>query len=131
MKINFYPQVTALFNRVSGKSEDKREGAGQNAFERNPKNQKENEKPEEFQALVSEEVKDGDVKEAIEAFGSDPLNRGQGISASVQGQGPGLKVVLKDASGGVLRAVSGEEFLKLRQSLKQGRRSGHIVDEKA
>lgn len=67
----------------------------------------------------------------MDAFGGDQTNQSNGISASLEGNGPGLKVILKDAGGGVLRAVSGEEFLKLKEAVSQGKRSGRILDQKA
>ena len=122
MKIGFYPNVTQIGAKVTDKSSDKREGAGQNAYERQQKNEK-----EEPEFKVTEET----VQDAVEAFAGDEFNVSSGITAQAQGHGPGLKVVLKDASGGVLRAVSGEEFLKLREAAASGKRSGRILDQKA
>jgi hypothetical protein len=41
-----------------------------------------------------------------------------------------LKVVLKDPNGGVLRSVSGEELLRLREAVSAGAKSGRILDQK-
>ena len=129
MKINFYPHVTQVFDKVTQKSaqraEDKQGGAGQNAYEQQQK--KKEEDRQEFEQLVNDE----NVLQAIDEFAGDSLNRSSGISASMEGNGPGLKVILKDSGGGVLRAVSGEEFLKLKEAVTQGKRSGRILDQKA
>jgi hypothetical protein len=121
MKISFYPNVTQISAKVTDKSSDKREGAGQNAYEQPKK------KEEEAEFVVTEE----NVQNAVEAFAGDEMNLSHGITAQTEGQGPGLKVVLKDASGGILRNVSGEEFLKLREAIAAGNRSGRLLDQKA
>jgi hypothetical protein len=122
MKVNSYTPITQVMAKVTDKTSDKQGGAGSNAFERQQK--KENEE-KEFEPTLEA------VEAAIETFAGDETNLSHGITASAQGTGPGLKVVLKDASGGVLRAVSGEEFLKLREAVISGQRSGRILDQKA
>ena len=57
---------------------------------------------------------------AVTAFATELQNQTAGLSASMSGQGPGLKVVLKDGSGAVIRQPTGEEFLKLREAATQG-----------
>ena len=122
MKVNHYPAITAILNRVTDKNGDKQGGAGSNAFD-----QQQKKKEEEKEFKVTEEA----VNEAIDAFAVDQYNLSQGITASSEGNGPGLKVVLKDGAGGVWRSVSGEEFLKLREAVVSGKRSGRILDQKA
>ncbi len=122
MKVNQYPAITQIMNRVTDKSGDKREGAGSNAYD-----QQQKKKEQEQEIEVTEEA----VSAAIDAFGADEYNQAQGITATPEGQGPGLKIVLKDGSGGVLRSVSGEEFLKLREAVNSGKHSGRILDQKA
>lgn len=68
---------------------------------------------------------------AVQAFGADPQTQASGISAATEGNGPGLRVVVKDAGGGVIRQFTGEEFLKLREAVasdKKGR--GKLLDQK-
>ena len=120
MKVNTFAPITQVLNKVTDKN-DKQGGAGQNAYERQKKEEKQEEVP-----VTAEEV-----QAAIETFSGDETNLTHGITASAQGTGPGLKVVLKDGSGGVLRAVSGEEFLKLREAVTNGKKSGRIIDQKA
>ena len=122
MKVSTYNPISQAMGRVTDKG-DKQGGAGSNAFERHQN--KEKDEKEEFEPTLEA------VEAAIETFAGDETNLSHGITASAQGQGPGLKVVLKDASGGVLRAVSGEEVLKLREAVMNGQKSGRILDQKA
>lgn len=111
-----------MFDRVNGKSPDKQNGGGGgNAYEQNKKDQ---EKKQEFEATIE------NVQKAIDEFTANQTNQDHGISATQEGNGPGLRVTLKDASGGVLRSVSGEEFLKLREAISSGSKSGRILDQK-
>jgi uncharacterized FlaG/YvyC family protein len=122
MKINTYPNnVVQMFERVNGKNADKQGGSGSNAHEQSKKEQ---EKKEEFEATVES------VQKAIEDFAANQTNQTHGLSATQEGNGPGLKVTLRDATGGVLRSVSGEEFLKLREAIQSGSKSGRILDQK-
>lgn len=74
------------------------------------------------------EVTETHVREAIHQFSHDLETQRAGLQAEVAGQGPGLVVVLKDGRGAFLRQMSGEEFLKLRQTLTG--KSGKILDRK-
>ena len=121
MNIRANSSITQIFARVTDKG-DKQGGAGQNAYERQ---QKKDEKDQEFEATVEE------VNAALEKFAGDEASLTHGITAQSEGNGPGLRVVLKDQSGGVLRSVSGEEFLKLREAASSGRKSGRLLDQKA
>ena len=121
MKVNINTPITQVFERITRPSSDKQGGAGQNAYER------QQQKKDDPQDPPTEQ----EVLKAVETYGLDETNHEHGITASPEGQGPGLRVILKDASGGVLRAVSGEEFLKLREAVKNGSRSGRILDQKA
>jgi len=115
--------VIQLFDRVTGgkNTDSNGGGGGSNAYEQNKKDQ---EKQQEFEATME------NIQKAVDDFSSNEMNRSHGISASSEGNGPGLKVILKDCNGGVLRSVSGEEFLKLRQALQAGAKSGRILDQK-
>lgn len=124
MKINTYLHIPAVFEKIKTTANDKEGGGGQ-AYDRQQK--KKDEDSKEFEQQVTDET----VKLAIDEFAGDQTNQSNGISASLEGHGPGLKVILKDSGGGVLRAVSGEEFLKLKEAVSQGKRSGRILDQKA
>ncbi len=123
MKINSYSPIPQSFGRIAEATNDKQGGAGSNAFERQGKKEKKEEP--EFEATMEA------VEAAVDTYSDDETNLSHGISASAEGNGPGLKVVLKDATGGILRSVSGEEFLKLREAVNSGQKSGRILDQKA
>jgi len=76
------------------------------------------------------EVTDQKVADAMKAFQSDAQAKEAGISASLMGQGPGLKVVLLDGSGVVIRQFTGEEFVKIREAANGGKSPGKILDRK-
>lgn len=120
MKIQTFIPIQASFGRISEAGNDKQGGAGSNAYERQKKQEKKDETPLSAEAL----------EEAIESFSVDETNLSHGISASSVGSGPGLRVVLKDGAGGILRSVSGEEFLRLREAIHSGSKSGRILDQK-
>lgn len=76
------------------------------------------------------EVSDEKVGAAIESFRTDAQAQANGLKAQVEGQGPGLKITLKDGSGAVVRQFTGEEFIKLREAASTGRSRGKILDQK-
>ena len=71
------------------------------------------------------------VGRAVIEFLADKQTLSNGLSAVVEGQGPGLKVVLKDQNGEIVRQLSGEEFLRLRKGVsKEAPLPGKILDQK-
>jgi len=124
MKIQSYASIHPLFGKVTDAGADKHGGAGSNTYERQKKKESEKEESQEFEASLEA------VEAAVEGFADDRMNSNNGLSASTEGSGPGLRVVLKDPSGGVLRSVSGEEFLKLREAAQSGVKSGRLLDRK-
>jgi hypothetical protein len=74
------------------------------------------------------QVTDERLDQAVLAFQRDSQAKGQGIAAE---KAPGLKVVLKDGTGSIIRLFSGEEFLKMHEAIQDGRVSGKIIDQKA
>lgn len=70
--------------------------------------------------LQAEIIHNSDLKEAVE-----------GESGGGPGYGPGLRVVVKDKSGNVLRQLTGDEFLKLRDSqAPKSSNVGKLIDRK-
>ncbi len=122
MKIQTFTPIPASFGRITEAGNDKQGGAGSNAYERQKKQEKQGD---------DESVSPEALEAAIESFGVDETNMSHGISAARVGNGPGLRVLLKDSTGGILRSVSGEEFLRLREAVHSGRKSGRILDQKA
>ncbi len=71
------------------------------------------------------------IEAAIESFRTDIDAQANGLSASVEGTGPGLRIVLKDVNGGVVRQFTGEEFIKLRNAVgRDFHARGKILDQK-
>ncbi len=78
--------------------------------------------------LEEEEKK---LSQALEDFEAESQEQSHGLHASVLGSGPGLKVVLKDPSGKVIRQLSSQEFLKIRESSHPHEKAaGKILDQK-
>ncbi len=128
MKILPFPQISAISTRVKGRDGDKQEGAGQNSYESFSKDQRDGKSEAEEEKVIL--VTDESVNQAIDALNHDASASQNGLHAEQASSGPGLRVVLKDASGGVLRNVSGEEFLKLREAIGQAKRPGKLIDRK-
>jgi hypothetical protein len=90
------------------------------------------EKKEERSAQETPRVEatESDVIAAIEKFQND-AQQTSGLKAEAEGHGPGLRVVLKDVNGSVVRQFSGEEFVRLRDTSSQdGRKRGRLLDKK-
>lgn len=124
MKIHSYQTIQPMFGKVSEAGSEKQGGAGQNAYEQ----QKKKDEQEEQKKVLENPAA---LEAAVDGFTGDETNLAHGISARAEGSGPGLRVVLQDQQGGVLRSVSGEEFLRLREAVSSGRKSGRILDQKA
>jgi hypothetical protein len=126
VKINPLSNALSFLGRVRDKQDA--EGGGQGGGHHAGSDQQQ-QKDETTTPTV--EVSDDTIEKAIEAFAVDTQTLANGLSASRVGTGPGLKVVLKDSSGAVLRQFSGEEFLRLRgASNKDVRARGKILDQK-
>ena len=68
---------------------------------------------------------------AIEVFSEDKQAQESGLMVTMEGQGPGLRVLLKDGSGAVIRQMTGDEFVKLRETVSKDPHSrGKILDQK-
>lgn len=70
-----------------------------------------------------------DVENAVAEFSVDETVTSSGLQAEVAGQGPGLRVTLKDGQGAVVRQFTGEEFLRLRDAAS-GAARGRLLDKK-
>jgi uncharacterized FlaG/YvyC family protein len=100
------------------------------------KDEKRKSKKKPFQSYLDQESKELEIIEvtderldqAVEAFQKDAQAKQQGIEVE---RAPGLNIVLKDISGSVIRQFTGEEFLRLRDAIRDGRTSGKILDKKA
>jgi len=97
----------------------------QNPQDNNQKRQQESE--DTFDKAMSNEKLATEVSQYV----LDEQLQNSGIQASIQGSGPGLKVVLKDGKGAVIRQFTGEEFIELRKMTEnEDRKNGKILDLK-
>lgn len=120
MKITAIPEFFRFTNRVHEKP-DGQSPQGQG----NPDPGKQSKDEDEREA--SPEA----IGQAIANFESDAKAREAGLKAESIGSGPGLKVVLRDGQGAVVRQFTGAEFLKLREAAsKDPRTRGKILDQK-
>lgn len=119
MKISPLTEASHFVNQVREKTDGRGSQQHRHGYDQEQKRKQEHEAtPEEVNA-------------AVEAFGSDALAQANGLSATAQGNGPGLKVVLKDGTGAIVRQFTGEEFLKLREAAgTDSRARGKILDQK-
>jgi hypothetical protein len=87
---------------------------------------------ESFDESESDDTSDSqEIKKAIASFQEDPQTLSNGLNANMETDGPGLKVVLTDKEGLIIRQFSGEEFVKLREAVSSdGPTCGKILDRK-
>lgn len=125
MKIRpIIPDSLGYFQQVHEKKGDGSAGHQQ----RDPSQEQ---SPHSSQEETPIQVTDEKITEAIESFQTDSQAKNLGISVQGVGQGPGLRIMLKDQKGKVLRQISAEEFLKLRESVQTTAAArGKILDQK-
>ncbi len=125
MKIHSLTGAFGFSTRVRDKQDG--QSPGQSFHQQQDESQKENREEKGPQIEITEE----EITKAVEAFQSDSNAQANGLCASMSGTGPGLRVVLKDGAGSVVRQLTGEEFLRLRDSSTiEGRIRGKILDQK-
>lgn len=106
---------------------EKRDGQGGDS----PPNQYQQQREKKKDDDQKPEVNENTVGQAVQSFKSDTLAQANGLDASMEGNGPGLRVVLKDGTGSVVRQFTGEEFVRLREAASSdGTKRGKILDRK-
>ena len=79
----------------------------------------------------SQELEQETLSQAVESFQAENASQGSGLNAAIIGDGPGLRVVLKDPEGALIKQFTGEEFLRLRHATQHGPQCrGKILDHK-
>lgn len=125
MKIQGVPQIVERLKLVS---QVRPRPGGRNSDERSDSHEERNrEKQEhEFSQIAEEKLED-----AVQDFSRDTQAQANGLTIAAEGHGPGLRVVVKGSDGTVVRQFTGEEFIRLRESVSKGRSSpGKILDQK-
>ncbi len=126
MKVNRLTEALRLFTPLVRNKRESQEDSNESGQGSSGKDRQKDQKREEL--LVTDEK----IAEAVETFASDVQSQRSGLSAAMQGKGPGLKVILKDGTGAVIRQFTGEEFLRLRQDVARDQNGrGKILDQKA
>ncbi len=133
MKISSIAQALNPFGRVGGQKKMEGEGESgspgyQNPSKRSPEQEQQKQKAESPNVI---EVTDEMIDNAIHAFMVGEASKSSGLSVDRLGQGQGLKVVIKDISGTVIRQCTGGEFIQLQQNSAQDARvRGRFLDQK-
>jgi hypothetical protein len=126
VKITPAPEAKKFFDRSRSRVEAEK---GFNEEKR----EESRDSPEKKRSFKEEsvEISDEDVEVAIQDFSEGQSASNLEIQAVAQGTGPGLKVVLKDGSGSVIRQMTGEEFMRLKENLQDSSTSsGKMLDQK-
>ncbi len=130
MKINPLASAVQYFARVGRSDTANRvteKGTADNAEQRSKQDAQQQQSGEERERKATPD----DIAKAVDAFAGDEMATSNGLHAEMEGAGPGLRVVLKDVSGQVLRQYSGDEFVRLRENTAQDARArGKILDQK-
>ncbi len=129
MKIYGPSELFRYVDRVQARGDGDASQGQQGKNKRHPEHEQtdKNEQGETEGAPVNGEKVDA----AIASFDSDQQAKANGLHAERTGNGPGLKVVLKDTNGEVVRQYSGDEFLKLRDNAsKDFKARGKLLDRK-
>jgi hypothetical protein len=123
--ISAFPITTGLRT----KRNDGDGGAARQQYD--PNQNKQDRQDSDGQADSGDESLPEKVARAIESFQADATTVANGLRATLEGQGPGLKIVLKDVNGDVVRNFTGEEFLRLRSAPgSSAHPRGKILDRK-
>ena len=125
MKVNRLTEKLGFFaNAVRRKEDDQPTGQDR----RQQQEQGKDGKDQKFDEVL--EVTEKRVDEAIAQLNHDAQALSHGLTANIEGAGPGMKVILKDGTGATIRQFTGEEFLKLRQSAGATGARGKLLDRK-
>lgn len=133
MRIGPNSPLTSWFSRIADRDSQNRD---ENAHSNQGKERDPNSKKDEQEELDFDFKNDIDkIEKALEWFAKDTQARANGLIAEKDGKGPGLRVILKDAGGAIIRCLTPGEFLKLQESqtnptLETVRMSGKILDRK-
>lgn len=132
MKINPFSGLMELPTRISRKQEaDGHAREERKQHEEAPQKDDHLHIPLTAPLAVPLTANDEKVEEALKTFQNELHVSSQELQASLTSSELGLKVVLKDGSGAIVRQFSGEEFLKMREAAqKLSSNRGKILDQK-
>lgn len=127
MKVQFLAGIIGYPNQLREKKHENSKGNVVIDLEADYESPDQQSGGEEFSQELDEET----LNQALESFQAENALHGAGIKAARVGDGPGLKILLQDSHGVLIKQFTGEEFLKLRQSAQLGPHvRGKILDHK-
>ncbi|MBL7716363.1 MAG: hypothetical protein JNL01_12930 [Bdellovibrionales bacterium] len=130
MKIQVVPQLNIPGGTVRNKRNEGNGGNGQNAYENqfgrkdqessaeDSKDQAQKRPPEGTLAAVGSSESFSDV---LDAAYPENDSYSEDIAAELGGRGPGLRVKVKDGGKAIVRQLSGDDFLALRQVTRRAK----------
>jgi hypothetical protein len=124
MKVNAPSPLFTAFDRLRASEASGDAPKRERSKDDSPKDAKDDQQGEK----ESTEVFAAELNTAVDEFSHVDAVAANGLQAEVAGQGPGLRVTLKDGRGAVVRQFTGEEFLRLREAASAGR--GRLLDKK-
>jgi hypothetical protein len=126
MKVNSPSPLFAALERIrTSESSGEAPKRERDRSQGDPSKDSNGETPEESASSAQFQA---ELQTAVGEFAQDGAITSNGLQAEVAGQGPGLRVTLKDGRGAVVRQFTGEEFLRLREAASAGR--GRLLDKK-
>ncbi len=134
MKVNGFRELFQI-NRTVKANADGGDGHGAAGYEQQDKknsdgNQPEHEGAQQAAVLTPEQERQA-VERAVTEFETEAQSQQHGLKASISGNTPGLRVVLSDVNGNIIRQFEGQEFVRLRSSgTRDTRGRGKLLDQK-
>lgn len=127
MKINPLAGALPFADKATDRVHSKEDASDESLGGQNRQDRGEKRRREETPTV---EVNEKSVADAIDKLGGELRAEHTDIQASMEGSGPGLKVVLKDGRGAIIRQMTGDEFLQLRTSVGPASK-GRLLDKKS
>lgn len=114
-------EVSHFLNRVHSKEDHSGNSGREDKHQQNEQHDQDD----------NHEHNQDEINAAITSFHGDNQASANGLTAKTVGNGLGLRVILKDGTGTIVRQLTGEEFLKLREvASKDFKTRGKILDQK-
>lgn len=136
MRIAPNSPLTSWFNRITDRDAQNRdENAHSHSNGKDQDSSQSRQDPSAEEETIDFKAELEKIERALEWFAKDEQARANGLTADKNGAGPGLKVVLKDLDGRVIRQLSPREFLKLqavqtKPEVETVKMNGKILDRK-
>jgi len=137
VKVNAFREIFRFSPTLKTQGEGDGHGQSPGHEERSGQKQSQPEHPEgasEPTRLMSVEEQMQSIEKAIDEFAREAQSQNHGLKASFERSAsstPGLRVILSDVNGNVIRNFSGEEFLRLRRKGGADTRGrGKLLDQK-